>query len=688
MRTITINSLLFLILFSLSLMDHVCGQSPIPDNAVLEKIATGFQFTEGPCWRTAGYLVFSDIQGNTIYKWTEEDGATVFHKPSGKANGLVEDLSGRLLLAQHENRSLSRLESDGTVTAVVTHYNGKRLNSPNDIAVKSDGSIYFTDPPYGISESEKELDVNGVYVLPPGSTNPILVVDDLDRPNGLGFSPDESRLYVCDTNASRVFVYDVDSDGMLSNGREFVELSNGNPDGMTLDQHGNVYIACSDDGLNIFSPGGELLDHIDVPERTRNVTFGGADQSTLYITAGKSVYRMVLKKQEASSQNLPDTGQTGDYTSTFGEDSDYIIHPPAFSDNGDGTINDDVTGLMWQKIDGGEMTWEEAQVYADNLSLGNHNDWRLPTPFELFNLLDLDHLNPAMDTNYFPETEAEYWWTSTPRADDSSRIWVTNAGGGIGPHPKSETVSAGGDKKYHVRCVRGAGDLMDDRFVDNQDGTVTDKLTNLQWQQSETLPKTWEDALSYCENLVLAGLHDWRLPNIKELRSISLETHVNPSVDVRFFPGAVSAQYWSSTTQFNKSENAWFVDFRYGLTSYENKTTLLRVRAVRSGDATQIDSHALKTPEQFRVFPNYPNPFNPDTRIAFTLPQNEHVRLVIYDVLGKKVRSLVDKFLPQGEHSVLWDGRDSHGSRVPSGVYVYELVSAQGRLTGKAVVMR
>ena len=210
---------------------------------------------------------------------------------------MAEDRDGRLLLAQHGNRCIARLEPDGTETALVTHFDGKRLNSPNDIAVKSDGSIYFTDPPYGIKESEKELNFNGVFRLASGSTNPVLLVDSLSRPNGLAFSPDESKLYICDTDAGRLLVYDVESDGMLSNGREFVKLgNNAKPDGMTVDTDGYIYVASSDDGLNVFSPSGTLIDHIDIPERTRNVTLGDANRRTLYITAGRKCLSFVSEK--------------------------------------------------------------------------------------------------------------------------------------------------------------------------------------------------------------------------------------------------------------------------------------------------------------------------------------------------------------------------------------------------------
>ena len=285
---------------------------------------------------------------------------------------------------------------------------------------------------------------------------------------------------------------------------------------------------------------------------------------------------------------VPDTGQTQSYTTTFGEDADYTINPPSYTDNKDGTVTDNVTGLMWQQTDGGEMTWENAAAYATTLSLGGHDDWRLPTSHEAFGILNQGRLNPAMDTTVFPASAAQYWWTADVRAGDSSRVWVTNAGGGIGPHLKTETISAGGSKRYHVRSVRGgtpsSGTSPIHRLVDNSDGTITDQDTGLMWQQAETAsPMTWEAALRYAEGLSLSRYRDWRLPNIKELQSINDETLSKPSLDTRYFTGATASRYWSSTSQCNGVNSAWYVDFQYGLVSYVDKATLLPVRCVRGG---------------------------------------------------------------------------------------------------------
>ena len=284
---------------------------------------------------------------------------------------------------------------------------------------------------------------------------------------------------------------------------------------------------------------------------------------------------------------LPDTGQARSYTDTFGEDSDYTINPPAFTRNTDGTVTDLVTGLIWQQADGGEMTWERAVAYADSLELGGQSDWRLPTSHELFGILNHGATNPALDTNAFTLSAAQYWWAADVQPSDPTRVWAANAGGGIGPHPKTETVSAGGTKRYHVRCVRGtppkSGSALH-AFTMNPDGTVLDTGTGLTWQQAAPAePMTWDAALRYAEGLSLAGRTDWRLPNIKELHSLNDETRVGPSLDTNSFPAARPNRFWASTTEANGVERAWFVDFQLGIVGYDSKLTNLWVRCVRGG---------------------------------------------------------------------------------------------------------
>lgn len=259
----------------------------------LERIATGFQFTEGPVWHPDGYLLFSDIPADRIYKWTPPDKLEVFRQPSGNSNGLTLDRQGRLIACEHGNRRVSRTEANGRVVPLATHYQGKRLNSPNDVVVKSDGSIYFTDPPYGVQPEERELDFQGVYCIAPDGTL-ILVADDFERPNGLAFSPDERILYIDDTVRRHVRAFDLRPDGTLANGRVFAEMNSpvpGGPDGMKLDVEGNLYVT-GPGGVWLFDPHGRHLGILVTPEKPANLAFGDEDRRTLYITARTSVYRV------------------------------------------------------------------------------------------------------------------------------------------------------------------------------------------------------------------------------------------------------------------------------------------------------------------------------------------------------------------------------------------------------------
>ena len=303
-----------------------------------------------------------------------------------------------------------------------------------------------------------------------------------------------------------------------------------------------------------------------------------------------------------SMLKLPDTGQTNKSTTSFGEDADYTINPQSFTKPGDGTVLDNVTGLIWQQADGGEMTWSNALRYAQTNRVGGQSDWRLPTSHEAFSILNLGRLNPALDTNFFTLSTAQYWWTSDPLVGDSTHVWVINAGGGLGAHWQTETISAGGSNRYHVRCVRGASAPTRQPihlFTNHLNGTVTDLDTGLVWQQAEvTAALSWEAALQYAEALSLGGYSDWRLPNLKELRSLNDETLARPSLDTNYFPGARAARYWSSTPMYNQPSVAWWVDFQTGLVSYDLKTTNLYVRCVRGGTTNTARSF---TPQLARV---------------------------------------------------------------------------------------
>ena len=286
----------------------------VPVDAKIEKLAGGFKFTEGPIWVHAGYLLFSDIPNNVVNKWTPDGKVVAFLKPSGYnrptppsgelpgSNGLTLDKQGRLLICQHGNRRLVRVERGGQQTVIADKYEGKRLNSPNDVVVKSDGSIYFTDPPYGLPKEDtdpaKELPFNGVYRLAAGKLQ--LVIKDLTRPNGIAFSPDEKFLYISVSDAAKKawMRYDVKPDGTLANGKIFFDVTphkeDGLPDGMKIDQKGNVY-GTGPGGIWIFSPEGKHLGTIRPPEVPANCNWGDADGRTLYMTARTGLYRVRLK---------------------------------------------------------------------------------------------------------------------------------------------------------------------------------------------------------------------------------------------------------------------------------------------------------------------------------------------------------------------------------------------------------
>jgi gluconolactonase len=258
-----------------------------------EEIASGFEFTEGPLWVPGLGLLFCDIPADRIYLWEPGEGVRVWREPSGNANGLTLDSKDHLIACEHGNRRVSRTNEQGEVESLAAAYDGKRLNSPNDVVVRSDGKIYFTDPPYGIEEREQEQPVNGVYLIQEeGAVE--RVADDFVRPNGLAFSPDESVLYIDDSRKRHVRAFDVQADGRLENSRVIGDMDHpqpGSPDGMKVDVAGNLYVAGAT-GVWVFDPGGELLGVIVTPERPANCAWGDDDHMSLYITARTSVYRI------------------------------------------------------------------------------------------------------------------------------------------------------------------------------------------------------------------------------------------------------------------------------------------------------------------------------------------------------------------------------------------------------------
>lgn len=268
-----------------------------------EKLGTGFLFTEGPLWHPTGkFLLFSDMPGDHMRRWSAADGVTTFRKPCNMSNGLTYDRQGRLVACEHASSRVTLTHHDGTIVPIATHYRGTQLNSPNDIVCRSDGGIYFSDPPYGRAkfygvERPQELPFQGVYRVGPDPKSPELLVDDFDRPNGLCFSLDERRLFINDTARKHIRVFDVTATGALTNGRLWAETTGdrpGAPDGMKIDAAGNVY-CCGPGGLHVFDGDANLLEIIEVPEPTANFAWGDDDYRSLFITASTSLYRFRTK---------------------------------------------------------------------------------------------------------------------------------------------------------------------------------------------------------------------------------------------------------------------------------------------------------------------------------------------------------------------------------------------------------
>ncbi|HYG77972.1 MAG TPA: SMP-30/gluconolactonase/LRE family protein [Planctomycetota bacterium] len=268
----------------------------VAKDAKVEKLASGMKFLEGPVWIQAEKMVvYSDIPNNTLVKWSAKDGPGVFRNPSNNSNGTYLNSEGLLLCCEHSSRRVTRTERDGSITVLADSYDGKKLNSPNDLAVKSDGTIWFTDPPYGIPKTEKqEQPKNFVFRLDPKTKVLKALVDDFDRPNGICFSPDEKKLYVADSGKPRhIRVFDVNDDGTVANGKVFCAIDKGAPDGIRCDTEGRLY-SSSAEGVQIFKPDGTLIGKILVPESPANLCFGGDSKKTLFITARTSLYKIEL----------------------------------------------------------------------------------------------------------------------------------------------------------------------------------------------------------------------------------------------------------------------------------------------------------------------------------------------------------------------------------------------------------
>jgi gluconolactonase len=282
-------------------------------NGAVERLATGFRWAEGPVWLGDNRcLLWSDIPNNRIMRWDEETGVvSVFRKPSSYANGNTRDRQGRLVTCEHDTRRVTRTEYDGTLSVVLDRFEGKPLNSPNDVVVKSDDSVWFTDPPYGILSNYEghvatvELPTNVYRVGRDGRAT--AVIGDIPRPNGLAFSPDETKLYVVVSGAMprQIRVYDVVADGTaVANGRVFIDCGAGIPDGFRCDTDGNLWCGWGggdgEDGVAIFNPAGTMIGRILLPERTANLCFGGVKRNRLFMAASQSIYSVYVNAQGAT----------------------------------------------------------------------------------------------------------------------------------------------------------------------------------------------------------------------------------------------------------------------------------------------------------------------------------------------------------------------------------------------------
>lgn len=274
--------------------------SVVGPSVTFEKLVADCIFTEGPLWHSRDqYLLFSDMPGDHLRRWSAKNGATTFRKPCNKSNGLAWDRQGRLLACEHASSSVTRTESDGRITVLANRYHGKELNSPNDLAVKSDGAIYFSDPTYGRMEHyglprEPELSFRGVYRLSPDGKTLTLLADDFGQPNGVCFSLDEKTLFVSDTDRQHIRAFDVKPDDTIANGRIWAQTvgeAPGAPDGLKMDSAGNIY-SCGPGGIHVFAPDATCLGVIKVPEYTANFCWGDDDLKSLFITASTSVYRV------------------------------------------------------------------------------------------------------------------------------------------------------------------------------------------------------------------------------------------------------------------------------------------------------------------------------------------------------------------------------------------------------------
>ena len=375
------------------------------------------------------------------------------------------------------------------------------------------------------------------------------------------------------------------------------------------------------------------------------------------------LYAQEIRK---TMKDLPDTGQNTGYTTVPGEDADYSIHPPSYTDLQNGIVIDNVTGLYWQKTDAGEMTHEQAMMYADTATLGGFTDWRLPSPLEAYSIIIFTKNKPPLDLTVFSASTAEYWWTNLAQYNDATKVWVTNAGGGIGNHLKKETISAGGTKKFHARIVRDASipPILPAQYIRTDYGTVIDLKTNLEWFTNPSPDSmNWEQALQFAEQSI-AGTHDdWHMPNAKELFSLTSQAHSSPSIHPIFGITTSNTMYWSSTTLQNQTDKAWYMDSRYGITTYAFKTQRLKVLPVRNANTANgiVESKTL-------------SPIHTIHNSIFIKDLQSNDRICIYDMLGQCIMSECA------------ESNDWQSPTLPIGAYLINIIHQQHVQSGFVII--
>jgi len=421
-----------------------------PSDVEVKTLASDLQFTEGPVWfgGREGYLVFSDIPADHLLKWTEEGGLETFRDPSENTNGNTLDLQGRLISCEHGGRKVSLQTADGKLISLISQYQGKKFNSPNDAVVKSDGTIWFTDPDYGLGSRPKEQAGNYVYRFDPLTQVVTAVATDFNKPNGLCFSPDESQLYIADSGSPKhIRSFLVDPDGTLSDGKIFAKLDVGGPDGIRCDFQGRVW-SSSGDGVQVFNPDGTLIARILLPKGAANLCFGGANGRTLFMTARDQLHSVETLVNDAT------------YARSFGMETparaprNAMRHPD--SSQWVSLFDDDLSNAIAPK---GVWTSENGVFTASE-------DQALWTPKDYENfVLDLEFKNgPGANSGVVIYcTDTKDWIPNSVEvqiADDFADQWAkadkTWQCGAIFGHLAASTSNvnpAGEWNRYSIRCV-------------------------------------------------------------------------------------------------------------------------------------------------------------------------------------------------------------------------------------------